>query len=958
MERIKYINHRKRRLAAAISIALILLVIAFFNTMVNFITDYWWFKDLGYTEVFFKKLFTELKIGIPLFIFLGIITEIYLLTIKRNYLKKLEFSEGNASIKSMNRFTALISAVFSGIMTVFMTTRIWQEVLYSINSTSFGKVDPLFGKDISFYVFKMALIKTGSSLGMTLVMGFFVITALYFLYLISVRRPDIIDEVNLEDDEKVINTPFGPIKAHRTESHLDTKNISQLAMVAVRQLVITGVFFCIMLAAIFFIKQYDLLYSDNGVVVGAGYTDIHITLLLYRVEFVLAIASAIALVVFARKKQYRRILMLPALMIVISLAFSGIGMAVQSLIVSGDEQDKETPYLKSNIEFTQKAYDIDKVKDMTFKADAPLTAENIKANDGTISNIRINDFDPSKQFYNQTQSLRTYYKFNDVDVDRYILDGKYTQTFLSAREMESSNLGDVSWLTKHLIYTHGYGVTLSQVDAITSTGQPEMLIYNIPPASSTEDLKITTPEIYFGESTNEYIITNTHEKEFDYPNSDGNVYTKYEGKNGVKLNMFKRLLYAIKESNIRILVSSNINSDSKILYERNIMQRVNKIAPFLTYDTDPYITISDSGKLYWIIDAYTTTNSYPYSESTKLSEYTSFNYIRNPIKVVIDAYTGETNFYKVTDEPIVSTISKIYPHLIKDISEIPDGLGSHIRYSNTYFNIQAKMYQRYHMSVVDDFYKNEDKWSIATEVYGQDEKNMTPNYYIMKLPGEQHEEFISSIPYTPNSKRNMTGLLVARSDGDAYGDLILYRMPKDKVIYGPMQIESQIDQNTEISKEFSLWNSSGSKYSRGDMFVIPIDDALLYVEPVYLESSNDTSLPEVKRVIVAFNDRIAYAPTLAEALDELFNMGDEYVDENTASAGETNGDAQSGETTSGETLSLTELASRANEAYNNAVKAQQSGDWAAYGRYLNELQGYLQRMNDEATDNAAASSAE
>ena len=956
MEQAKNVNHGRRRLIAAIAIAVVMMLMIFFNTLINFITDYWWFKDLGYTEVFFKKLFTELKIGIPLFIFLGIFTEIYLLTIRRSYLQKLEFSEGTASIKSMTRFTTLMSAVFSGIMTVFVTSRIWQEILYSMNSTTFDKNDPLFGNDISFYVFKMALVKSCSSLGMTLVIGFFAITALYFLYLISVRRPNIIDESS-DSDVRVINTPFGPIETGGSESHLNKKNISQLAMVAIRQLVILGVFFCLMLAMNFFVKQYDLLYSTSGVVVGAGYTDIHVTLLLYRVEFVLAIASAIALVVFARKKKYRNILMLPALMIVVSIVFSVVGMGVQSLIVSGDEQDKETPYLKSNIEFTQKAYDIDDVKDMTFPADAALTAENIEANDGTISNIRINDFDPSKQFYNQTQSLRTYYEFNDVDVDRYMLNGQYTQTFLSAREMDSSSLGDVSWLTKHLIYTHGYGVTLSQVDAITATGQPEMLIYNIPPVSSTEDLKISRPEIYFGESTDNYIITNTHEKEFDYPNSDGNVYAKYEGKNGVKLSMFRRLVYAIKESNIRILVSSNINSSSKILYERNIMDRVNKIAPFLTYDTDPYITISDSGKLYWIIDAYTTTNSYPYSASTKLNEYSNFNYIRNPIKVVIDAYTGETNFYKVKDEPIVHTISKIYPHLIKDISEIPDGLGAHIRYSNTYFNIQAKMYQRYHMSVVDDFYKNEDKWSIATEVYGQDEKTMTPNYYIMKLPGEQHEEFISSIPYTPNSKRNMTGLLVARSDGDAYGELILYRMPKDKVIYGPMQIESQIDQNTEISKEFSLWNSSGSKYSRGDMFVIPIDNALLYVEPVYLESSNDTSLPEVKRVIVAFNDRIAYAPTLAEALDELFNMGDKYVNDNTASTGGSSADADVDKTTSNAPPSLRELASLANEAYNNAVTAQQSGDWAAYGRHLSELQGYLKQMNSGAVENKADTSA-
>ncbi len=389
------------------------------------------------------------------------------------------------------------------------------------------------------------------------------------------------------------------------------------------------------------------------------------------------------------------------------------------------------------------------------------------------------------------------------------------------------------------------------------------------------------------------------------------------------------------------------------------MDRVTKIAPFLSYDADPYIVVSESGQLYWIIDAYTMSSYYPYSEKATLDDnVTTFNYIRNPIKVVVNAYDGSTDFYKVSDEPICDTISKIYPGLIKDVSEMPEDLQSHIRYSNTLFAIQAKMYQRYHMSDVSAFYLNEDKWSISTEIYGQEEKTMEPNYYIMKLPGEDGEEFINSIPFTPSGKKNMTGLLVARNDGDNYGELIIYRLPKDKVIYGPMQIESQIDQNTEISKEFSLWNSSGSKYTRGDMFVIPIDDSLLYVEPVYLESSTDTSLPEVKRVIVAYGDQIAYAPTLAEALDSLFNMGDAYVNDNTADGYGPGSGAESGDSVNVGSMSLSQLAKKANEAYNNAVSAQKNGDWAGYGSYLNELQKYLNQMAaDSSTDTAVSDDA-
>lgn len=961
-------------------LAVLAVIVLCFGTIVTFVTDYWWFKDLGYTQVFFTKLFTEIKIAVPTFIIVLLLAQLYLVTLRREYMKKLETVEGHASDKSIKRFTLLISTVFSLIITFLLTTSLWQQILYAMNSTDFNVEDPIFNNDISFYVFKLAFMNSANGLAMTVIIAFFVLTLLYYAYLISVRRPTVLEDRDVftaeeyenmkgSEDEQSESGQFGAFeavfgnifsggngghRAHKPQKQMNRENFSILGRIAKRQLLILGVLFFLMVAATFFLKQYDLLYSTSGVVYGAGYTDINITLLAYRLEIVLAVLSAVTLVIFSIKKKYKRILILPVIMIAVSVGSGMLGAAVQSLIVSPDEFDKESQYLENNMSYTQMAYGIDEVEDTEFSAKGTLTAENITDNQATISNIRINDFTPSKQFYNQTQSIRTYYTFNDVDVDRYMIDGEYTQTFLSAREMNSSNLGeDVSWLSKHIKYTHGYGITLSRVDAITSTGQPEMLVDNIPPVSDTEDLAVTRPEIYFGESTDDYVITNTDEKEFDYPSGTENVYSEYEGENGIRLSLIKRIFYAIKEQNIKILVSTNINSDSKILYERNIMDRVTKIAPFLSYDADPYIVVSESGQLYWIIDAYTMSSYYPYSESATLDDgITSFNYIRNPIKVVINAYDGSTDFYSVADEPICSTISRIYPGLIKDVSEMPEDLQEHIRYSNTLFAIQAQMYQRYHMTDVSAFYLNEDKWSVSTEIYGQEEKTMEPNYYIMKLPGEESEEFINSVPFTPSGKKNMTGLLVARNDGDHYGELIIYRLPKDQVIYGPMQIESQIDQNTEISKEFSLWNSSGSKYTRGDMFVIPIDDSLLYVEPVYLESSNDTSLPEVKRVIVAYGDQIAYAPTLAEALDSLFNMGDAYVDQNTSSgsgSGEGTGSSGGGGTAELGSMSLSKLAEKANEAYNNAVAAQKQGDWAGYGDYLDELQMYLERMTADSS---------
>lgn len=956
-------------------LVLLAIIVLCFGTIVNFVTDYWWFKDLGYTQVFFTKLFTEIKIAIPTLVIIFFLSQLYLTTLKREYIKKLETVQGHASDKSIKRFTMLISAIFSIIITYLLTTSLWQQILYAMNSTDFNVDDPVFHNDISFYVFRLALMNSASSLSLAIIIAFLILTGVYYMYLISVRRPTILEDRDVftaeeyedmqsggdgEESETdhfgafgVFGEAFGQMfkdgpSVPKPKKQVNKGNFAILGKIATRQLVILGVCFFLMIAAAFFLKQYDLLYSSSGVVYGAGYTDINITLLAYRIEVILAVLSAIMLVVCAVRKKFKRMLILPVIMIAISVGSGVLGNAVQSLIVSPDEFNKESKYLENNMKYTQMAYGIDKVKDTEFSAKGTLTSQSIIDNQATISNIRINDFTPSKQFYNQTQSIRTYYTFNDVDVDRYMIDGEYTQTFLSAREMNSANLGeDVSWLSKHIKYTHGYGITLSRVDAITATGQPEMLVDNIPPVSGTQDLKVTRPEIYFGESTDDYIITNTSEKEFDYPSGTENVYSNYEGEHGIKLSLLKRIFYAFKEQNIKILVSTNINSDSKILYDRNIMDRVTKIAPFLSYDADPYVVVSESGQLYWIIDAYTMSSYYPYSEKAALDDnITTFNYIRNPIKVVVNAYDGSVDFYKVNDEPICDTISKIYPGLIKDVSEMPEDLHSHIRYSNTLFAIQAKMYQRYHMTDVSAFYLNEDRWSVSTEIYGQDEKTMEPNYYIMKLPGEDSEEFINSVPFTPSGKKNMTGLLVARNDGDNYGELIIYRLPKDQVIYGPMQIESQIDQNTEISKEFSLWNSSGSKYTRGDMFVIPIDDSLLYVEPVYLESSNDTSLPEVKRVIVAYGDQIAYAPTLAEALDSLFDMGDAYVDKNTADGyGSGSGESSSDSSASGTgSMSLSQLAKKANEAYNNAVSAQKNGDWAGYGDYLNELQKYLNQM--------------
>jgi len=962
---------KKRKLGLGVIIAILLLIAAGFGGLVTFITDYLWFRELGYTSVFFKQLFTQLQIGIPTFIVIMVLTYFYLRVLKRGYYKRVDtVDDPGVSEKTLNRISMGLGAIFGILVTITTVTGLWFQILKFMNSTDFSIKDPIFGLDVSFYIFRLEFITQLNQIAIGIVIAFAVLTLIYYFILLSMRRPKIFEteqantEYNGGDDGQTYRTnqfgntfngifseAFGKFGQsfgggqgfggqgfggpRKPKKQFDNDNLKELVHIASNQLVVLGVIFFLMVGCNFFLRQFKLLYSHTGVLYGAGFTDINVTLWVYRAMIVLSVAAAIGFAIGIKRRKFKMVFAVPIIMIILGALGTGAGLLVQNLIVSPDEINKESPYLKNNITFTNYAYDLQNVTVKNFPATNDLTKQDIANNMGTIQNIRINDFEPAKKFYNQTQSIRPYYLFNDVDVDRYMVNGEYTQTFLSSREIDDTKIRQ-EWINKHLKYTHGYGITLSRVDKVTASGQPDMMIDSIPPVSDVEEIEITRPEIYFGELTNHYILVNTDEEEFDYPSrgeEGDNAYTTYQGEAGIKLNILNRALFAIREQSLKLLVSTNLDSESRIVINRNIMERVQKIMPFLQYDTDPYIVTAD-GRLYWIIDAYTTSSYYPYSEPFDRAR-SNMNYIRNSVKVVIDAYNGETFYYLVNgDDPIATTYAKIYPKLFKSFDQMPDSLKAHIRYPNVMFNIQANVYKRYHMKDVKVFYQGEDLWDISNEIFGIMEVPMTPQYYIMKLPGEDEVEFINSIPYTPAGKRNLTGLLVARNDGEHYGELILYQMPKDRFIDGPMQIESQIDQSPEISKEFSLWNSAGSTYIRGNLFVIPIEDSLVYVEPVYLEASNTGSLPEVKRVIVAYGNRIAYEPTLGAALDSLFGTGAIT----TPSEEEPEGPDESG------TLTTEELIRLANEAFENATMAQQNGDWASYGQYLNQLRSYLNQM--------------
>ncbi len=483
------------------------------------------------------------------------------------------------------------------------------------------------------------------------------------------------------------------------------------------------------------------------------------------------------------------------------------------------------------------------------------------------------DWRPLKTTYEQLQLFRTYYHFNDVDVDRYFFDGTYQEVLISAREMNIDGLPQQAqtWVNRHLVYTHGFGAVMNPVDEVTAEGLPVFYMKDIPPVSPY--LTLDESRIYYGEDTGNYVVTMTTTDEFDYPAGDLNVYQNYEGQGGVALDGFaKRLIYALKLGSVEILVSGSLTDESRVLLYRSIGDRARTIAPFLSYDSDPYLVVADD-RLYWILDAYTTSERFPYSEPVRVPslEGTRLNYIRNSVKVVIDAYNGDISYYVINpDDPLIRTYGEMFPGLLKDFDEMPASLKSHVRYPQGLFDVQAYLYATYHMKDPRVFYNREDAWVIPDEIYRGSRQQMEPYYVIMKLPGEASEEFILMLPFTPRNKENMIGWMAARSDGDNYGSLIVYQFSKQELTYGPMQIEARIDQDTEISQDITLWSQSGSSVLRGNTLVIPIEDSIIYVEPLYLEATERGTLPQLQRVIVAYNDRLTMEETLTEALTVIF----------------------------------------------------------------------------------------
>jgi len=863
-------------------------------------TEWLWFGSLGFSNIYTTILTTRLWLfATGAFIFLALLLSNLFLARRLSPASgdNVLIGQGFVVVRRVLDIGILISAIFLSLIFGLVASGQWETVLRFINATNFNITEPLLGRDVAFYIFNLPLYNLLQGWLIWAAIIILIFTATIYGLNIGFRR-----------------TAFtAAIKAH----------LSVLG---------TAIFFLI--AWSYRLKIFDLLYSQRGVIFGAGYTDVHAQWLAWRILIVIAVISGILLLIGVLRRWRHSLIMPIGLWVVLAIIFGSIYPAiVQRFQVEPSELARERPYIEHNIQFTRLAFGLDRIEERDIPVELAPSEQDIAQNSATMNNIRLWDYRPLKDTYNQIQSIRLYYDFVDIDVDRYQIDGSYRQVLLGARELSPEKLASQAqtWVNRRLQFTHGYGVAISPTNEVSERGLPNLWVKDVPPIGV---IKIERPEIYFGEKTDDYVITNTRAEEFDYPKGDTNVYTKYEAENGIELGSFiRRLAFAWELGDINILISGELTTDSQLLYRRNIQQRVQHIAPFLKLDSDPYIVV-DNGRLFWVQDAYTVSDRFPYSQPTS----GGINYARNSVKVVISAYDGSITFYLIDPEDaVVNTYDAIFPTLFTPIEEMPESLQAHLRYPQDLFQLQVSVYQTYHMQDPRVFYNKEDLWSIPVETYADAERSVEPYYVIMRLPGEEREEFVLMLPFTPTQKDNMITWLAARSDGDKYGKLIAYNFPKDKLIYGPRQIEARIDQDPTISSQLTLWGQKGSQVIRGNLLVIPIEQSILYVEPVYLKAERG-QLPELKRVIVASGDLIAMEPTLAQSLNAIYaGLSTEELPVTALPPA------------TGIPAELAELAKLAQEHYNKAQDYLKAGDWASWGEELRKMEEVLSQLVELTT---------
>jgi uncharacterized membrane protein (UPF0182 family) len=844
----------------------LLLLFIFVKVTSGFYVSYQWFKDLGYTQLFMTPIIAKLEIGVIAFVIYLILLFLISFIAFRVYEKaereefelhpRFTLNGEPINITPLNKkrimkLILIISIVISFFLALIATGNGWSKLLEYRNAFSFNLQDTVFHKDISFYVFKIPLYN-------------FVLNSLYSSFILIFIF------------STVVFTLTGMV---RIQGNLFKKNSLHIPS-SIRKYwaAFLGIIFTLM-ALKNILSMYAIMYSQNGYVYGAGFTDIHVTIPLSIILAITALWAVVGCGIFFNRNNARYI-------VITFLAYVGLnvlGGIVTGLVqytVSNNEFFLEKPYIEQEIKFTRQAYNLDTITVKDYPGNAKLTQENIKNNQETISNIRLNDPDPLKTVLSQNQGLRYYYRFHNIDMDRYTLDGKYRQVLLSGRELSESALTEKAGTFVNLTmrYTHGYGIAATLANEIDASGYANLVVRDIPPQSDKKGIEVKEPRIYYGELTNDerygYVIGNTSAKEFDYPLGDNNAENIYQGSTGLKLSPVNKLFLSAYYNTLRLYIAQEINPDSKLLMNRNILSRVQTLMPYLKYDENPYLVVGSDGKLYWMIDAYTSTDKYPYSAPTG-----DINYIRNSAKVIVDAYNGTVSFYNFgPKDPIMQTLSKIYPDVFKNPKEMPANLIEHIRYPEDLFNIQSNVLLNFHVKNPSVFYNREDTWDIAKKVSAGNTQNINPYYSIMKLPGEEKAEYILMLPFTPASRQeqhrnNLLAWLAAQNDGENYGKLTLYRMPKNVEIQGPLMIDSMIDQDTVISQKLALWEQGGSSVIRGNLLAIPIDGGLVYVEPIYIKADRQgTSIPQMQAIVFAIDQKLVLVETksLDKAIAKFF----------------------------------------------------------------------------------------
>ena len=840
---------------------LVVILVVFFSgrTWLSYYVDGLWFESLGYAAVFWKTL------GLQWGVF-AVSAAVTFLFVYGTFLiiKRTEFTADphgqtviigrrvvKLPVESMMRLGALGGSLFVAASAAAVMMADWQTfALYWYAPRTEGVIDPIFGRPLNFYLFTLPAWQSASAWLVVMAVVSCLIAGFFLL----------------------VNSGSWALEGRRT----------RYDMVPRRGISIAFAFALLAIAWRVYLGRFDLLTVDHTVFSGVTYTDAHIFLpglLVVAVALVFGAGIALANAFWFNRGRWLIAAVVPAIVCYIILQITG--WYVGNFIVRPNELVREKPYITYNVKLTRQAYGLDEVSQQHFPADMSPEAADPAHNQATLENIRLWDWRALQDTLRQIQEIRTYYDFPDIDIDRYQVEGRLRQVMLATRELNVEKLPESSrnWINEKLIYTHGYGITMNPVNGFTPEGLPTLWLSNMPVQSSVPELKVTRPEIYFGELTDTDVYVKTRQKEFNYPEGQANSFTEYQGTGGIVLGgWLRRLLIAIDRGDTgKLPFSDDVTPDSRLLMRRNVLRRVSTVAPFLTFDPDPYIVLGDDGRLSWILDAFTTSDGYPYSTHYGLGE-NSINYMRNSVKVVVDAYDGTTTFYVFdSKDPILAAYRRVFPTLFKDAAAMPAGLRKHVRYPQLLLGVQAEVYSLYHMTDPEVFYNREDLWSVASEVVMNDSgqqatQTMQPHFVLMKLPGESGVEFVEILPFTPANRNNLIGWIAARCDGPQYGTALVYDFPKTRLVDGPLQIEARIDQNAQLSGQLTLWNQQGSHVRRGTLLVIPIGRTLLYAEPIYLQAER-SPMPELRLVVLALQDRLAYGPTFETALAALFGNG-------------------------------------------------------------------------------------